>query len=235
MAFIHGSQARFLYHGSDFSAYAEEVDPSFDREMAEYRPLTSKGVQRLPGYRTLSISVSGLYSGDDGGSGEQVWAVFDDGLGHPFAYLPQGYDAAQLPAYCGVANISSEKVTAGNGIIKMPVSVISADEFDRGLTLTPLARATMSADSAVCDGKAQSANGGAAYLFCTAIDPGCTGTITIEQSADGAAFTPLIIFDALTATGSQLQLVTGTVERYLRVSSTVVGGGLTTLVAFARR
>ena len=99
---------------------------------------------------------------------------------------------------------------------------------------------TLTNDATIDDTSASTANGGAAYLWCTAFT-GTDLTVTVEHSADNAAWATLATFTAL-ASGvedAERQIVAAgtTVNRYLRAEWSTSAGfsSATFTVAFGRR
>lgn len=78
---------------------------------------------------------------------------------------------------------------------------------------------TATTDGTALDGGAQTTDGAQAYLHVTAFT-GTNCTITIEDSADNVTFGTLVAFSSVTAATFERIAVAGTVERYVRVSTT---------------
>lgn len=95
---------------------------------------------------------------------------------------------------------------------------------------------TVAGEETSHDSGASSAAGGAAYLVCTAFS-GTDLTVTVEDSADDAAWATLATFTQLTGVSSERVIVSGTVGRYLRAEWSTSAGftSATFLVGFARR
>ena len=232
-AFSHGTVGRFYYHGLDYSDYAEQVGAQFDKALAEYRPLSARSVQRVAGHRDLSLSLSGGALDTSAGANDaDAWARLGEDTGRVFAYLPGG-DALGRAAYCGVALGQNQQRVVGDDIIRLPVALVSADEFDRAVVLRALAAGGISPASSV-DGGASSSGGAMAYLICTALD-GTSLAVTIEDSANNVDWDTLLTMTTLTAVGSEAKAVSGFVNRYVRVSWTLTGTAATWWLAFGRR
>jgi hypothetical protein len=103
-----------------------------------------------------------------------------------------------------------------------------------GLQLTPGLRTdTTATHGSSVDGSAASTFGAQAYLQVT----GITGTsvdVVVEHSTDNSTWSTLIDFGAQAAVGSARAAVTGTVNRYLRVSSSGTFTSATFAVMVAR-
>jgi len=87
MAFIHGLTADFYFSASDISSYLTELDPSFEREMAELAHLGDSWKTNLGGLRVGSFSVSGDY---DVTLDTAVWTAFDHTTHTACIYYPAG-------------------------------------------------------------------------------------------------------------------------------------------------
>ena len=231
MGFQHGTTARFYWHTMDWSPYVESVDMSLTRGLAEHRPLAGTAVVRVPGHRDMSLILAGTpyeaLTTDEVGDDR-----FRDGVGRPFAYLPDG-DVVGALAYCGLSRVGDRSGTAGDDIVRLPMGLVSAGEFDRALVLHRLTNAGLSPGASV-DGSAPSANGGVAYLLVTATDGGDLDVV-VEDSDDNATWLPLVTMTTATAKGSEVKTVSGAVERYLRVSWTLSSGSASWFLAFGRR
>ena len=233
MAFKHGTAGRFYYHTLDYSAYAEQVESQLTRDLAEYRPLSGGHVVRVPGLRDASIALTGgALDTAVGANDANAWARFGEDTERVFAYLPDG-DALGSPAYCGVALGQNQQRVVGDDVIRLPVGLISADEFDRAIALRALAAGGISPASSH-NNAASSATGGMAYLICTAFNA-TDLSVVVEDSANGTDWDTLVAMTALAAVGSEAKAVAGTVNQYLRVSWTLTGTSATWFLAFARR
>ncbi len=226
--------AKFYYHGLDMSPYLEGVDPTLTRSLAEHRPLGNSPVRLSAGHKKCAIALTGIYDAGPGSEEEAAWAAFDGGLAHPFSHLPAG-DAPGAVAYCGLADLSKEQITAGEGFVKFPVAVVATEEVDRCVVLAPLAHREATGEGSAQAGAGATASGAAGYLHCTQLDPGATLTVQIEHSSDGAAWAQLVAFDALAAAGSAVKEVTGEVRQHTRAKWTLSGGHATFFVALGRR
>jgi hypothetical protein len=246
MAFSHGTGARFYYSGVDFSDYLDEVDPALKRTMSEFAPLSAGWKQALPGLRFCTVSLAGLYDGAAGAMEEAAWSALDGGTERPFAYLPQG-DARGGIAYCGETVLGDEKITAGDDVVRMPVSVIGSDRTDRCVILHPLSEERSSGSEASVDGGAgaPASYGLEAYLLCTALTSTDTLEVAIEASDDDGVsdpYTPVAAFEQLSAKGGERKTVgagPNAIKRYVRAAWTLINNSgtpsATFFVAYARK
>jgi len=235
MAFGHGIAAKFYYNLLDFSPYIEDVGPDFSRDVDSIKPLANTYDNKVMGQRSVAIAVSGVYEPDT--IDEQTWDAFGDGEEHVFAYLPQG-DTVGAYGYCGEAIADSEQITTGDAAVRYPVGVVGSDNADRCIILHTLSEESDDGTDTSQDGTAQSTDGAIAYLICTAIESGATLDVTVQDSANNSDWDTLGSFTQLTAAGDEVLEVSGTVERYVRISwdiSEGAGDDATFFVAFRRK
>lgn len=234
----HGTSARFYYHTLNYSDYIEEADPSFERALAEYAVLTSTWKSNLPGLRSFSVSLGGLFDSSASAIDVSSWTMFGETTERPFAYIPNG-DTLGGVAYCGNNRFSSEQITAADDVIKMPVAALATDACWRCEILHPLGAETETSQDTSRDGTAASNYGCVAYLICTAYTGLTNITVKLEHSDDDNTYGDLVAFTQLTAVGSEEKTVaagTGSVKRYVRAAWTASGtGSATFFVAWYRK
>lgn len=105
MAFGHGLAADFTLATVSIKAYISEIDPSFEREMAEYAHLGDEWKSNMSGLRMGSVSITGDF---DPTLDAAVWTAFDGETAVAWEYFPQG-DTATKVVYSGNCRISSYK------------------------------------------------------------------------------------------------------------------------------
>ncbi len=224
--FYHGTSARFYYGHLDFSSYAEQVEQQLSRSVAEYRPLNETGVRRVAGYRDVSITLTGGPLEDE--NDEYAWTRLNEDTQRIWAFMPAG-DVFGHYAYCGQALGDNQQRNAGDDVIRLPVALVSAADVDCCIILRPLGAGGTS-PGATHTGTAASSNGGAAYLVCTGVTSALS--VTVQHSTNGTSWTDLLTMTTMNVPGSEVKTVTGTVNKYLRVSWTGLG---TWFLAFGRR
>jgi hypothetical protein len=104
MAFSHGLKAEIWLSGTNLKAYITEIDPSFEREMAEMAHLGDPWKTQLPGLRVASFSVAGDF---DPELDALVWAMYDGDVATQGVYYPSG--SGTTPAYAFQAFVPSFK------------------------------------------------------------------------------------------------------------------------------
>ena len=239
MAFGHGSKARLYVHTLDMSGYVESGGVDYDVDVAESRPWGADFVERYTGHVSAALPLTGGgYDPATDKNADATWAQMREATqGRPYAFLPQG-DVVGRIAHCGVIKPTSPQiVAAGDDIVRLPVGYLHTERYDLCRVLRALAAGGTSPGSSV-DNSAGTADGGAAYLLCTAISGAAAKlTVTVEDSADELDWDPLVSMTALTAVGSEVKTVAGAVGQYLRVSWTLTGTdpSATWFLAFGRR
>ncbi|MFH1485038.1 MAG: hypothetical protein ABIH46_03120 [Chloroflexota bacterium] len=226
MAFKHGTATKVYYHSVDMSDYVEEVEPSLERELAEYAPLSASWKSSLPGLRSMTLALTGLYNAEDGGSADLAWARFDASTKGIFALLPDG-DVDTYDCYVGEGFSDSHSVpTSATDIVRLPVGVVGSDNVDRAVVIHALAEETASGSGTGVDNTAATALGCRAYLICTDLDA-TSLDVTLEDSPNNLDWTLLATFTQLLAVGSEMQEVAAaatTPDRYVRVTYVLTGG-----------
>lgn len=240
MAFGHGINARYYYNALDWSAFIEEADPGLERATSEVKPLSVDWVQQVQGHRRMTIGLKGIYAEDYANGGaieDNAWDAFDDGVAHVFAYLPQG-DAAGRYGYCGKSNLGSVSITVGDDAVKMPVSAISSNQYDRCVILYPKTHTEADANGASQNGGSASTDGLRAYVILFDIDAATAVVVKLQDSADNNTWADIsgAATASLTAAGDALIETSGAVRQYVRAVIDITGAGhCTPFVAFARK
>lgn len=87
MAFAHGLSADLYFSASDISSYLVEVDPSFEREIAEMAHLGDSWKTGLGGLKFGSCSASGDY---DSTLDTAIWTAYGHTVATACIYYPEG-------------------------------------------------------------------------------------------------------------------------------------------------
>lgn len=102
MAFKHGTYAEFTLGAVDISDYIEGIDISFDRDTADIRTLGGSWGTSLPGVKSVSGSIDGVF---DPTLDAAVFAAWTGDTAVAFVYYPQG-NTSGLIKYSGTCRIS---------------------------------------------------------------------------------------------------------------------------------
>ena len=226
MAITSGLNVRLLVEGRDLSGDANALDSmGYTQNLLDTTTLNKAAMARITGLSTGSVSVSAYFDN----ASTQGHATFSQNSGKlPTAdqvvLVPLGSDIGSpsvglsgKQAEYNVSRTSGSAITSsvtyeGNGM---------GGEFGVMLTAFDDTHASSSSNSSV-DNSASSSGGGVGYLENISLGSG-TVTVKIEDSPDDATWSDLLTF---TATGTsdvpsaERVEVTGTVDRYVRVTTT---------------
>ena len=154
--------------------------------------------------------------------------------------------ASATPFYLSRWNTAGNKVVLLNSRIQnytidssvadavgVPAS-FTGDNFGNGVSLYALTNTSATANATAVDLGASSTLGGQAHIHCTA-HSSANMVVKIQSSADNTSFADVsgFSFTALTGTTSQRIATTNTVNRYVRIVTTVTSGSATFSVAYA--
>ena len=236
MAFKHGKNTAVLLDGLDLSGYLNNVDLSVDVDTAGTDTFGNSWKTSLAGMAGSKADFAGLY--DPAITDLPALLTVDPGA--VLTYCPAGAialaDAARLMS---VAEVSYGETSPVGGIVASKASMLADGPVGFGRVIHLLAEETATGNGTAVDLTAQSTTGAIAHLHATAVSATDTFDITIEDSANGTSgWSTVGTFASVTAAGAERLVIAGTVERYLRVVTTVtdVSGdpAITFLVALAR-
>lgn len=247
--FIHGKSTGVFVDAFNLSSYFNTVDYASTIDTAETTSFGSSAKSYLPGLNDATLSISGLYSQETGGSDEVLASILGSAT-TPIVTVVMSTGTIGGRAVLGRAHETSYSISN-------PVADVSSVSADFNASTDAVANQTYGVRGGVIlttgnsiafgslglltavDNTASSASGSMATLHVTtnSITGGAT-TIKVQHSTDNTTFADLITFTAVAAstTAKQLSVTTGTVNRYVRVSATTAGsaGSITFNVGFAR-
>lgn len=243
MAFRHGTAARAYIGGFDMSCYINSFGLDAETETAEVTTLCKTAKNYIPGLEDATINASGFFDGDTLVLDPTTFSFKLNSLRRTITvvtYLPQT-DAQGGPGYFVEGELTSysiETTTDDAGTIEFEMQSNSAQERSVTLHLASIAETTTNNSTSV-DNTVGTTNGASAALQVLSVAGTSTPTITVkvQHSTDNSIWTDLITFGAKTAVGSEVQRVTGTVNRYVRAQWTITGTtpSFTFHVAFSRK
>jgi hypothetical protein len=239
---LTGKDIQVLYHEIPFTSYLDSVDVNRERPALETTTFGDGSRTYVKGQRTGTMSFGGFYEDvpidavdsdydGEGSAGQPLVSVTCGTTAGSRSYMMFGEETA--------VNISGS-VTE---LMRMDVELSAeTNAIDQGCLLFPLTTATTvtDADGATFDrgAGATSPGGFVAFLHVTAIS-GTSLAVTVEGDTDAAMGSPtsLTTFTTVTAGGGATAArkeVSTTVERYIRITYTIVGSA-TFAVTFASR
>lgn len=230
MAFSAGYHSRIWFDGLASTGFLENIDADGNVQAIDVTTLDKTAKTFIPGLEDSKIKMKGFYSADslndeltfDYWLDARKRAIF------PTVYYPEGGGTLGDPAYILYGQLTSYTI---DSVVKDAVSIKTEFVTSRGLlvakVLFPTAlEDTSNAGSASLDNAASSANGGSAALMVQTVS-GTTPSMTVklQHSANNSTWADVTggSFAAVTDIDGQFIEFTGTINRYLRVVSTITG------------
>jgi hypothetical protein len=240
MAAVASRQTRLIVGDCAVHSHAKGVTGKLDVAMADATVLTDSARVYLEGLAQGDFQVPMLLDSDTAEQ-SQFDTLFVErkqaGSGVPMSVAPAGYTIGNDMWLGSVLQSELSLGSPRDDVVTAQFSAQLDGCVDLGKSLHNITTAeTATGNATSVDNGASSANGGAGVVQLITKTGGTSIAVKIQHSADNATWADLITFTTLTAVGSQLSTVTGTVNRYLRASWTVTGGGSYVFACgFARR
>jgi hypothetical protein len=247
--FIHGKSTGVFIDAYDLSAYFNSADYASSIDTAETTSFGSSAKSYITGLNDATLSLSGMYSQDAGGSDVVLNTLLGQATSPAVTVV---FKTGTIGNRCIVGQAHETSYSISNPVAD--VSTVSADfnatagavadqvyGLHGGVVLTTGASILYSAlgNLSSVDNAASSAAGSLATLHVTTntISGGNTAII-VQHSPDNTTFADLITFTVVPAstTVGVSKASTGTVNRYVRVNASTLGssGSITFNVGFAR-
>jgi hypothetical protein len=222
-SFTHGKDATVLANGYNVSEYLNSVSLAGEADVAEVSTLGTNDKKYIPGLRDATISLEGFFAGGVGDIDEILENQLGSTTTWTVVFTP---DSEGALAYGVRAVDTSYEVGAEiGGAVAISAEGQVTDGREACRVLHPLTMEDTTGTGGSVDNGAQSTGGLAAYMHVTAVD-GTTPTldVKVQHSVDDTAWVDLVSFAQVTTANSYERVaVTGTVNRYLRVSYTITG------------
>lgn len=237
--FRHGKATVVLMNGTNMSPFLNEATETTEIETAETTAFGDTDKTYIMGLADGTISTSGMFDSSAGASDAVLSGMIgqDD---NTFTVLPEGATAGNRSVIAN-GQLTSYEVSSPVGDVVAISAEIQADGgllhgvALNGLTTTSASAATTTA----VDNGTGTSNGALFNLHVTSNDRDGIATIKVQHSTDNNTYTDLVTFTNLSASATDGESITstGTVNRYLRTSSTLAGtsGSVTYHVSAARR
>jgi hypothetical protein len=230
MSFSAGYHTRIWFDGLAATGYLENVDADGNVQAIDVTTLMNTAKTFIPGLEDSKIKMKGFYNAET--TNDQL--TFDYWLDSrkrtifPITYYPQGGGTLGDPAYILYGLLTSYTI---DSVVKDAVSIKNEFMTNKGLlaakVLFPLAaESTSNAGSTSLDNAAASTKGGSAVINVQAAS-GTTPSLTVklQHSTDNSTWSDVSggSFGALNTVSAKFIEFTGTVNRYLRIVSTITG------------
>ena len=247
--FIHGRTSKVYVDEFDLTSYFNDSNVTISQAADDTTAYGNTSKSYLPGLRSGTVGLTGMWSADTDGSDEELQALLGNAT-TPLLTVAEaagtiGNRAVLAKAHAtsyaisnpvaGVAAVTADFEASTDGTTNVTNALATGVQLTTGASI---AYGSLG-DLASVDNAASSANGGIGVLHVPTdtIGGGAT-TIKIQHSANDSTWADLISFTAVSAGAvpSQLSAVSGTVNRYLRATASTAGssGAITFMVSFAR-
>ena len=248
--FVHGKNSKVYLDEFDMSAYLNSTDISHTQDTAETTAYGATSRAFMPSQASGTLSFGGLYDAVTGaGSSDKEFEAILGSTTTPL--LTVAIDGGTIGNRAVIARANETSYTLASPVADInsvtadfQCSADPANNVDFGVasgvqltTGASIAHGSLG-NLASVDNSASSANGGAAVLHVPTNTVDGNTTIKVQHSANDSTWADLVTFTAVGASTitSQISAVTGTVNRYLRVTASTAGssGAITFMVSFAR-
>ena len=222
MAKTTGLDTRIYVEGTDLRGDVSGLTGvGMSQNLYDVTTLDLSAVARLAGLKTGSSSCAAFFD-NAAGKGHATWTAKSGAIptDSENVLIPLGGSigdpALQLVSKQGTYYVTRET----SGPITCSVDYESADGLspDFGVLLTPKATDSSGTSYTGVDGTAQSTGGARAMIQVFSLTSGSV-TATIEDSADNATYGTLGTFTSISGQTSEAIEISGTVERYVRLTT----------------
>lgn len=240
MNFVHGKNTEILVNQYRLTPYFNKSNFGHAQELHDSTVYGQNSKSFMPGLRSGDITLEGFFEASATPGNPQ--AALEAALAatpNLLSMAPRGFAIGNEVTMLA-ADEKDYKVTMSQNALTMIIANLQSTRdsaIEGGVSLHSNAAAeTTSTDSASVDNAASSGGGYAAFLHVTGYVTLTNAIIKVQHSSDNITFADLAVFSTATAITSERLTGTGTVNRYLRVRSTLSGSGsITYAVGVARR
>ena len=240
MPFRHGKNSAVLVDKYNISSYLNEVSSSQSIETADTSTFGTNAKTYLAGQNDATISFSGLYDGAVNAIAEIFEAIIDNDSTPPITIAADGGLVVGNKAVLAQAKQTSYEVSAPvSDVVSLSGEFQVTGGMRGGVLLAAATSHSATTNGSSVDGGASTALGARANLHVTANTRTDTTVIKVQHSADNSTWADLITFTTVGATTltSQTSTATGTINRYLRATTTIAAGtgSITYTISLSRR
>lgn len=229
---IKGTYTRILVDEFDFSGVSNSVDVAIDSEEFDVTAFQDEGNVFLTGVSGGTITQNGYFDGGAAGGYEsEVYSRLGSTTGSIVAVL-FGTQTTGCPAYVLPGTDAREMTIASpvNGIVTLNGTWGEGSGIRRGRRVFGGTISATGAQTAIDFGAAGS-TGGVAYVFVQAITGSASNaTIAIESATTSNGTYASEGTATFSAVGVQTVALSGTVNRYIRLNCTSLGGATSFVV-----
>lgn len=240
MPFRHGKNSAVLVDKYNISSYLNEVSSSQSIETADTSTFGTNAKTYLTGQNDATISFSGLYDGATNAIAEIFESIIDNDSTPPITIAADGGLTVGNKAVLAQAKQTSYEVSAPvSDVVSLSGEFQVTGGMRGGVLLAAATSHSATTNGSSVDNTASTALGARANLHVTANTRTDTTVIKVQHSADNSTWADLITFTTVGATTltSQTATATGTINRYLRATTTIAAGtgSITYTISLSRR
>lgn len=248
--FQHGKGSKVYLDEFDMSAYLNSTDVTHTQDTAETTAYGASSRAFIASQASGTLAFAGLIDATNtAGTSDKEFEAILGSATHPV--LTVAIEGGTIGNRAIIARANETNYTMASPVADVnsltadfQCSADPANNVDFGVasavqltTGASIAHGSLGDLSSV-DNAASSTNGGVGVLHVPTNTVDGATTIKVQHSADDAVWADLVTFTAVGASTitSQMSAVTGTVNRYLRVTASTAGssGAITFAVSFAR-
>ena len=246
--FVHGKSTAVYIDEFDMTSYFNQSSITVSNDVQETTAYGDTNKTFINGLRSGTLSLSGMWAADTDGSDEELQALLGNST-TPILTVREGSAAigsraiiaqadetnyAITSPVTSIATVTADFECTPNQVSNLTFALCAGVQLTAGASI---AHGSLGALSSV-DNAASSANGGASTLHIPTNTVNGNTTIKVQHSANDSTWADLISFTVVGSTvkTSEIKAVSGTVNRYLRVTASTAGssGSITFMVAAAR-
>lgn len=240
MSFRHGKNTAVLVDEWNISAFLNEVSSSQSIETSDITTFGENAKSYIVGQNDATISFSGLFDGATDAIAEIFESIIDNDTTAVITIAPDAGIVLGNKAVLAQAKQTSYDISAPvSDVVSLSGEFQVTDGMRGGVIIAANVTHDASTDGTAVDGTASSSSGARANLHVTTNTRDEDTVIKVQHSADNSVWADLITFATVGATTvtSETKTATGTVNRYLRVITTIAAGtgDITYTVSIARR
>ena len=232
MAKSAGLAQKFFIGSSDISGDVSAISSwSTPVQTLDVTGIDLSAMDRLQGLVSGSLSFNTFFND---ATGAQHLALRVPNSGTPVTWA-LGQSVGSVAGMLQAQGINYDPTRAADGMLTFDITMDTYETLPVwGVMLTAgLDTDTTGASTATLDQGAQTSAGAEAILHVTAFT-GSNFTATIQDSANGSDWGTLVAFTQVTDIGTERVTVSGTVERYVRVTTTGTFNPVNYAVSFRR-
>lgn len=238
MPFIHGLQSVVLINAVNCSAFLNSVDQTITVDTAETTTFSNASKTYLAGHLDGTVSLGGYWDSAAGAIDPLISSLLGTSTPCVLSSCQEGIATVGQRALVVQSNDTSYQITAAVGdavsiSAELQVDGTGGSGAYRGAVLAPLTSYGTSVTTTVLDNVTGTTNGLVANLHML-VNTVAT-TVKIQHSTDNVTYVDLITFTVFSGTGAEHKVVSGAVNRYLRVTVSAASGTRTLAVTTARK